>query len=196
MPLTITRRTAFTSAGLAILGTSLAAESKPPSSEDHHFNVRTFGAKADQTTDDTAAFQTAIDAASASGGGTVFVPAGTYRLNGQLIIKRNVTLEGIFTAPPTIPWTAESLGKNAPNGSVLLAFSGKGYAGGAPFIQLDYNATLKGIAVFYPEQTDTNPPIAYPWTISSLISGADNCSIINVLLVNPYQAVDFSSTCL
>jgi len=187
----ITRRTAFTSAGLAMLGASLAAETKPSSSNDHRFNVRTFGAKANQTTDDTAAFQAAIDAAAASGGGSVFVPAGMYRIYGNLIIKRNVTLEGIFTAPPTIPWTAESLGKNAPDGSVLMAFSGKGDAGSAPFIQLDYNATLKGIAVFYPEQTDTNPPIAYPWTISSLLTGADNCSIIDVLLVNPYQAVDF-----
>jgi hypothetical protein len=187
----ITRRTAFTSAGLAMLGTSLATETKPSTTIDHQLNVRSFGAKADQTTDDTAAFQAAIDAAAASGGGSVFVPAGTYRIYGNLILKRNVTLEGIFTAPPTVPWTAESLGKGAPNGSVLLAFSGKGDASSAPFIQLDYNATLKGIAVFYPEQTDTNPPIAYPWTISSLLTGADNCSIIDVLLVNPYQAVDF-----
>jgi hypothetical protein len=190
-PSAITRRTAFTSAGLAILGTSLEAKTKPSAGDDPRPNVRAFGAKADQVTDDTAAFQSAIDAAAASGGGIVFVPAGTYRLNGTLIIRRNVTLEGVFTAPPTIPWTAESLGKREPNGSVLLAFSGKGEAGGAPFIQLDFNATVKGLAVFYPEQTDTNPPIAYPWTISSLPSGADNCSIIDVLLVNPYQAVDF-----
>ncbi len=187
------RRAAFTCAGLVTLGASLGAEARPETSSggDHRLNVRSFGAKADQTTDDTAAFQTAIDAASAAGGGMVFVPAGTYRLNGQLIIRRNVTLEGIFTAPPTIPWTADSLGKGSSNGSVLLAFSGKGEADGTPFIQLDYNATLKGIAVYHPEQTDTNPPIAYPWTISSLLSGADNCSIIDVLLVNPYKAVDF-----
>lgn len=99
-----------------MLGSSLAAETKATSNSHQLLNVRGFGAKADQTSDDTAAFQAAIDAAFASGGGSVFVPAGTYRLNGNLIIKRNVTLEGIFTAPTTIPWTAESLGKNAPNG--------------------------------------------------------------------------------
>ncbi|MBE2281999.1 MAG: hypothetical protein IAE77_00910 [Prosthecobacter sp.] len=187
----ITRRTAFTSAGLAMLGSSLAAETNVPASNDHRLNVRDFGTKADQTTDDTAAFQAAIDAAHAAGGGSVFVPPGMYRLNGTLIVKLNVTLEGIFTAPPTIPWTAESLAKGAPNGSVLLTFAGKGDASATPFIQLAYNATVKGIAVFHPEQTDTNPPIAYPWTISSQLSGADNCSLIDVLLVNPYQAVDF-----
>lgn len=188
------RRHAFATAGLAMLGASLASSShgaESSATRTDSLNVRSFGAKGDATTDDTAAFQAAIDSASAQGGGIVFVPAGTYRIEGSLIIRRNVTLEGIFTAPPTIPWTAESLGKGAPNGSVLLAFSGKGDAGGTPFIQLDYNATLKGLAVFYPEQTDTNPPVAYPWTISSLLTGADNCSIVDVLLVNPYQAVDF-----
>lgn len=162
-----------------MLGSSLAAETKVTSSNDHRLNVRDFGAKADQTTDDTAAFQAATDAAHTAGGGSVFVPAGMYRLNGTLIVKLNVTLEGIFTAPPTIPWTAESLGKGAPNGSVLLTFAGKGDASGTPFIQLAYNATVKGLAVFHPEQTDTNPPIAYPWTICSQLSGADNCSVID-----------------
>ena len=148
-------------------------------------DVKTFGAKGDGRTDDTKAFQAALDAAHQAGGGIVFVPAGSYRLNGSLLIPRNVTLQGIFTAPPTVPWTGQQ------GGSVLLAFAGKGDAGGVPFIQLDYNATVKGLAVFYPEQTDTDPPVPYPWTISSKLSGADNCSIVDVLLVNPYQAVDF-----
>lgn len=74
---------------------------------------------------------------------------------------------------------------------MLLAVEGKGQPDGAPFIQLSYNSTVKGLAVFYPEQVDADPPHAYPWTISSALSGADNCSIVDVLLVNPYQAVDF-----
>src|SRR6476659_5679250 len=42
------------------------------------FNPRTFGATGDGKTVDTAAFNKAIDAARAAGGGTVFVSAGTY----------------------------------------------------------------------------------------------------------------------
>lgn len=191
----IDRRTALASAGLAMLGASLPSPSKAagiePSTSTRDRSVLDVGAKGDGRTDDTMAFQTALDQAHAGGGGSVFVPAGMYRINGSLVIQRNVTLQGIFTAPPTIPWTAESLTNGTPGGSVLLAFGGKGDANGTPFIQLACNATLKGIAVFHPEQTDTNPPIAYPWTISSLLAGADNCSIVDVLLANPYQAVDF-----
>jgi hypothetical protein len=42
------------------------------------FNVRTFGAKGDGKTLDTAAINKTIDAAAATGGGTVFFPAGNY----------------------------------------------------------------------------------------------------------------------
>jgi hypothetical protein len=46
------------------------------------------------STDCTASFQAALDAASAAGGGTVFVPAGEYRINGTLRIDSNVILRG------------------------------------------------------------------------------------------------------
>jgi polygalacturonase len=55
------------------------------------FNVRTFGAVGDGTTKDTAAFQKALDACAAAGGGTVVVPAGNY-LIGSIQIKSYTTL--------------------------------------------------------------------------------------------------------
>lgn len=58
-----------------------------------YFNVRTFGAKGDGTTVDSAAFQAAINAASTAGGGTVFIPGGTYVV-GNVYLASNVTLEG------------------------------------------------------------------------------------------------------
>ena len=53
---------------------------------------RTFGAKGDGVTKDTAAIQKAIDACSPKFGGTVELTAGTY-LSGPIVLKSNVTLQ-------------------------------------------------------------------------------------------------------
>ena len=53
------------------------------------------GAVGDGVTDDTQAFQTALDAAGAQGGGAVLVPAGTYLIAGQLVMDDDgVVLRG------------------------------------------------------------------------------------------------------
>lgn len=64
------------------------------------FNVHDFGARGDGITDDTKAIQSALDAAE-TGGGTVYMPAGEYRVKGDgdaghgaLLIRDNVTLTG------------------------------------------------------------------------------------------------------
>ena len=65
------------------------------------FNVQNFGAKGDGITDDTAAIQSAIDAAAAAGGGQVYLPTGTYIVSGGeepsdgcLMLKSNVFMYG------------------------------------------------------------------------------------------------------
>ena len=55
------------------------------------FDVRHFGAQGNGTTLNTGAFEKALDAASSAGGGTVFVPAGTY-LTGTIRLRDNITL--------------------------------------------------------------------------------------------------------
>ncbi|MGG1676769.1 glycosyl hydrolase family 28-related protein [Neobacillus sp. NRS-1170] len=56
-------------------------------------DVKDIGAAGNGYTDDTNAFQTAIDQASKNGGGNVYIPAGTYILN-SLYLKSNVNLIG------------------------------------------------------------------------------------------------------
>jgi hypothetical protein len=53
---------------------------------DLHASVKEFGAKGDGTTDDTAAIQSAINTVQTAGGGTVFLPVGTYIVTDTLVI--------------------------------------------------------------------------------------------------------------
>jgi Ca2+-binding RTX toxin-like protein len=65
-----------------------------------YFDIRNYGATGDSATDDTVAIQKAIDAASAAGGGKVYVPAGVWRVSdadgsgNALALKSNVILTG------------------------------------------------------------------------------------------------------
>jgi hypothetical protein len=69
------------------------------------FNVKDYGAKGDSSVDDRPAIQRAVDACAAVGGGTVYVPAGNYRLDTGVVpsgsyywigilLKDNVSLVG------------------------------------------------------------------------------------------------------
>ena len=145
------------------------------------FNVLKFGARGDGTTDDTRAIQSAIDKAEQIGGGVVFVPRGNFLVKTHLVVKPNVTLKGIFEAPPA---RTQNLG------STLLAVDNAGGLNGTPFITLKANGTLKGLSIFYPNQREIMPPIAYPWTVRG---DGDNCSVVDTLMVNPYAAIDFGT---
>lgn len=143
-------------------------------------SVTDFGAKGDGASDDTAAFQAAMDAV-AEKGGTVHVPVGNYLIKTHLVVPSRVTLEGIWKVPTAFTQL---------HGSTLLAVEGAGSEDGPAFITLGPNSTIKGLNVFYPDQKPDDI-IPYPWCVAT--AGGDNCSIIDCLLVNPYQGVDFGS---
>ena len=160
-----------------------AAELQPPLSRPAPpaVNVQDYGAVGDGRKDNTAAFTAAMKAAAESGNGVVFVPRGHYLINGNLDVPAGVMLEGVFRAPSA---------RGHRDGSVLLAVAGAGDAKGQPFITLHTSCTLRGVTIFYPEQKMKNPPVPYPWTIRGQ---GDNISLVDLLLVNPYQAVDFGT---
>jgi len=152
------------------------------------WNVVTAGAKPDGNTDSTAIFQRLLDEAGKAGGGVVNVPAGSFRIAGNLSIPANVTLQGTYRVPPALkPVATAPLG-----GSILQAMAGRGSAKGLPFINLaGTNAAIAGFVITYPEwkQTDV-PPVPYPPCIAS--QGTENVGINECLLLNPYEGIRFT----
>lgn len=131
------------------------------------------------STDATASIQNALNDA-ASTGGEVFLPAGRYRLEGNLTLPPGTTLRGSWKAPHHA---------QLHTGTVLMVYGGRGQEDGLPAISMSPGSTLQGLTIFYPEQTieDVQP---YPWTIRG--RGMHN-SVIDVTLVNPYRGIDMGS---
>ena len=143
-------------------------------------DVMYWGAKGDGVTDDTKAFQDALNYVGKKSGGTVFVPAGTFAIRGNLTIPNGVTLQG--DAPKV---TADG----PVQGTLLLAYAGRGNENATPFIVMENATAIANCSVYYPEQTmDAITP--YPWTIRQ--GGHYGMALTNVRLVNSYLAIGMS----
>lgn len=163
-------------------------ENKPQTANEA--NVRNFGARGDAATDDTAAFQRALDSVHSAGGGTVYAPTGRYLFRGVLTIPEGVTLRGSFGCVPSHTGLRDQ-GQPKPgeDGTVLLVTAGKGKEDGEPFLTLNTNSSVAGLTFYYPEQITDAIPIAYPWTIAMR---GKNPAAVDLELLNPYQAIDAS----
>jgi len=168
-------------AGILAASPAAQAQDAAPASNQAAVNVRSFGAAGDGVKDDTKAFEAAMKTAAETGNYAVFVPRGRYLISGRLDVPSNVRLEGVYTGPCE---------RTSDAGSVLLAVADAGKADGDPFIMLHTSSALSGLTIFYPEQKMQNPPVPYPWTIRG---AGDNINLQNILLVNPYQGVDFGT---
>ena len=140
------------------------------------FNVMDYNAVADGKTDNTLAFQKALDAAGKTCG-IVSVPFGKYRFNGCLTIPEGVALIGTWQGPHT---------PDIDKGSTLLVYGGRDKENSTPFITMSGNSTLKGISIYYPEQKlpDIHP---YPWTIRR---NGFRCNMIDLAIANTYNGID------
>jgi polygalacturonase len=86
----------------ALVVAGLALSAGPPGAV---YDVRGFGAKGDGRTLDTPAITAAIDSAAGAGGGTVYLPAGSY-LSYSIRLKSHITLQ--FGAGATLVAAAPS----------------------------------------------------------------------------------------
>ncbi len=151
-------------------------------------NVRDFGAVGDGKTDDTPAFQKALEAAAQAGGGSVLAPRGSYFFAGHLNVPPGVALRGIWESVPAHNGIRDAgTPKPTDDGTTFLVTENAGTEDGPAFLTLNHNATLKGVVIYYPKQKPDDVPEAYPWTIAMR---GKNPAVLAVELLNPYNGID------
>ncbi len=160
------------------------------SERDDACNVMSFGAAPDGMTDNTEAFQKALDATGANGGGIVNVPTGRYIFDGSLTFPKEVTLRGSFAYAPAHAGIRDNSDEKPVYGTVLMPRANAGAEDGAPFITLQTNSVIKGVSIHYPDQDPkSDEPTPYPYTIAMR---GNNPAVLDVELLNPYNGIDAS----
>ncbi|MCL5279038.1 MAG: glycoside hydrolase family 55 protein [Planctomycetes bacterium] len=173
---------------LVLSWAAVAAAEETPKVASGHFDVRQFGAEGDGQTDDTAAFQRALDAAGRAGGGIVDAPRGNYLFAGHLNVPNAVTLSGIWQSVPAHNGIRDrGMPKPTDDGTTFLVTEGAGKEEGPAFLTLNTNSTLKGVVLYYPQQNVDDVPQAYPWAIAMR---GKNPAVLSVEMLNPYNGID------
>jgi len=154
------------------------------------YDVRAFGAVGDGRTDDTPAFQRALDAAGQNGGGTVQAGRGNFFFAGHLTVPKAVALCGIWKSVPShVGMRDQGFSKATDDGTTFLVTENMGNEDGPGFITLGENGTLSGMVVYYPNQKPDETPAAYPWAV---VMRGKNPAVLDVELLNAYNGIDAS----
>jgi hypothetical protein len=150
-----------------------------------YFNVLNYGAKANAPSfDNTAAFQSALNAAASAGGGVVWVPVGAFWFAGNLSIGHNVVMAGASVGPydpadPTAHDIVPALFPQSDTGAAFLTIAGQ-------------NSALQDVLIYYPNQVAPNAagvdaagPHVYPPTVLVL----QPAKIYRCTLTNSYIGI-------
>jgi hypothetical protein len=167
-------------------GTSPSSRSTRTKMQEVAISVKDFGAVGDASTNDTTAFQNAIDYVDSLGGGTVFVPVARYAFTGTLTLKANVNLIGTKEGPFDVAGNPETTTQGptllitSTTTDFILQEGGTGFPG---------NNTIANLIFVYPNQiaiTSTGTITSYPYTIKLDQGGA---VVRNCLFYNSYDAI-------
>jgi hypothetical protein len=148
-------------------------------------SVSAYGAKGDGATDDTAAIQSAISAASAAGGGSVVFNVARYYTTGTFVVPQGVVLCGAVEGPFDVQTANPAATAIAPTLLVTNA--------SAPFITLQgIGAGVTDLLFYYPNQVSPNAstPTKYPYTI---LVKAPGTKVVRSMVTNAYDFLDIES---
>jgi len=136
----------------------------------------TVDASGDGRTDDTAAIQSAIDAAYAKGGGgIVFLPSGHYRLTRTLFVWPGVRLFGVGATRPTFVLADNTPGFQKGVATMII------FAGAGPDRKFHVPFPPPDSVPFNPDIADANPGTFYSAMSNVDIDiGAGNAAAVGV----------------
>ena len=172
-------------------------------------DVTDYGAAMDGKSDDRDAVQAAIDACGSAGGGTVDIPAGVLRLEGQVEIRySNVILKGAGKGQTTvfIPHSLKyydlSTGKDDDNqysrSNAFLEIKGKrqrsnssGYLG-----TVTYPSTAGSNEIYMDDTSDIFPGQWIRLLMSDPKDGPVDRSLVGHLYSNPESTAQCGQSCL
>lgn len=136
--------------------------------------------------DATEAIQRALDDCNNAPGGVVYLPEGTYRIDGNLIMGDGVTLRGDWKEPTDEDKTVA--------GTILNIYGQKGEDRDSIWIvspiEIGASGGIRDLTIYYPEQ-DVSNPIPYPFTVRAR---SKMLTVMNVTLVNSYKGIRFEKT--
>lgn len=151
------------------------------------FNVMDYDVDNTGILDATDGINAALKAAGDNGGGIVYVPVGEYRIDGTLNVPTGVEMRGVSEAA--------NYDNSHYGWSMLAVYGGEGQTEGDGAIVLQEGSGLKGLYIYYPDQStigyqEGEDYIPYPFAVTAK---GPNCYAIFVNGVNPYQMFDFGS---
>ncbi len=143
------------------------------------YNVKNYGATGNGTTVDTAAIQSAVNAANSGGGGIVSFPPGTYKMGGGITLANNITVvltNGAYLAAST---NQSDWGGSAPN----KIFYAKGCTN-IGILGANGSALMDGGGLFFYQGDPGSPISGNHLTHMIEIHSSSNVTLANLNLQN------------
>jgi hypothetical protein len=137
-------KSSFTQAGTGAVARTVDSKLKDT------FNVKDFGAKGDNSTDDTAAIQACIDAAEAAYRGVALFPRGLYRISASLQLPSFVTLrgetkDGCWITNQGAPLNAPHVVNKDPAALIFAAIENLSFLYGTYGVKIDVTSETAGL---------------------------------------------------